>query len=244
MPATDRARRVHATDLPPAPPLGIPARHRKPAEPHLPNTVRSAVVAGAAASMPLTTFALAGPAAAATTPTWDRLAKCESSGNWHADTGNGYYGGLQFTGGTWRAYGGTNYAKRADLATRAEQIAIAEKVLDAQGWGAWPACSRRLGLGKAEAGGVPDVLTGGGVPSVPPVVAPPVVTPPVVTPPVVTPPTDPKGARKKTYTVKRGDTLAKLGRRYGKTWQQLYEQNRAVIGADPNLLIKGQKLKI
>ena len=235
MPATDCALRVHVTALPAAPPLPIPARHRKPPEPHLQNTVRTAVVAGAAASMPLAALGAATPASAATTSTWDRLAKCESSGNWKINTGNGYYGGLQFSGATWRAYGGTKYAKRADLATRAEQIDIAEKVLDGQGWGAWPGCSRKLGLGKADKAGVPDVLE-------PPVVEVPPVPPvplPVPAPPL---PADPPKA--KSYTVKKGDTLAKLGRKYGKTWQELYELNKAVIGADPNLLKKGQKLKI
>lgn len=72
---------------------------------------------------------------------WDRLAQCESSGNWATNTGNGFYGGLQFTYGTWLAYGGGAYAPRADLASREQQIAIAEKVLAGQGLGAWPACT-------------------------------------------------------------------------------------------------------
>jgi resuscitation-promoting factor RpfB len=77
---------------------------------------------------------------------WDRLAQCESGGNWAINTGNGYYGGLQFLGSTWRAYGGNEYASRADLASREQQIDIAERVLDDVGWGAWPACTKRLGL--------------------------------------------------------------------------------------------------
>ncbi|AEF41941.1 resuscitation-promoting factor [Hoyosella subflava] len=78
--------------------------------------------------------------------TWDALAQCESTGNWAINTGNGYYGGLQFSQSTWAAYGGTQYAPRADLATREQQIAIAEKTRASQGWGAWPACSSKLGL--------------------------------------------------------------------------------------------------
>lgn len=74
---------------------------------------------------------------------WDAIARCESSGNWAIDTGNGFYGGLQFTASTWRAFGGTQYAPRADLATREQQIAIAERVLASQGIGAWPVCGRR-----------------------------------------------------------------------------------------------------
>jgi hypothetical protein len=77
---------------------------------------------------------------------WDMLAQCESSGNWSANTGNGFYGGLQFHPGTWSGYGGEQYAPRADLATRKQQIAIAIKVQQRQGWGAWPACSSELGL--------------------------------------------------------------------------------------------------
>ena len=72
---------------------------------------------------------------------WDQIAQCESTGNWAINTGNGYYGGLQFNQGTWDAYGGQEFAPRADLATREEQIAIAKKTQAAQGWGAWPHCS-------------------------------------------------------------------------------------------------------
>ncbi len=67
-------------------------------------------------------------------------------GNWAINTGNGYYGGLQFSASTWRAYGGGAYASTANLASREQQIAIAQKVQAAQGWGAWPSCSSRLGL--------------------------------------------------------------------------------------------------
>jgi uncharacterized protein YabE (DUF348 family) len=74
---------------------------------------------------------------------WDRLAQCESGGNWHINTGNGYYGGLQFNLQTWRAYGGSGYPHEN---SREAQIAVAERVQDAQGWGAWPACSSKLGL--------------------------------------------------------------------------------------------------
>ncbi|MFD3476150.1 transglycosylase family protein [Streptomyces sp. NPDC058695] len=75
---------------------------------------------------------------------WGCLAECESTGRWHINSGNGYYGGLQFLQSTWEEHGGLMYAPRADLATRAEQIAVAEKVLGAQGWRAWPVCSKVL----------------------------------------------------------------------------------------------------
>ncbi|MFC4125744.1 transglycosylase family protein [Nocardia rhizosphaerae] len=77
---------------------------------------------------------------------WDALARCESTGNWSINTGNGYYGGIQFDQSTWERQGGLKYAPRADLATREEQIAIAEITRARQGWGAWPACTGRLGL--------------------------------------------------------------------------------------------------
>ncbi|WP_334023953.1 transglycosylase family protein [Nocardia terpenica] len=78
--------------------------------------------------------------------TWDALAKCESGGNWAINSGNGYYGGIQFDENTWARQGGLRYAPRADLATREEQIAIAEVTRARQGWGAWPACTSRLGI--------------------------------------------------------------------------------------------------
>lgn len=82
---------------------------------------------------------------------WGCLAECESGGDWGARTGNGLYGGLQFTQATWEAAGGLNFASRPDLATREEQIQVAERVQEQQGWGAWPACARRYGLRAGEA---------------------------------------------------------------------------------------------
>jgi len=86
----------------------------------------------------------AAPAPSASAHDWDAVARCESGGNWSINTGNGYYGGLQFSSSTWAAFGGLAYASRADLATKAQQIAVAEKVLAAQGPGAWPTCGRSL----------------------------------------------------------------------------------------------------
>lgn len=85
-------------------------------------------------------------AAVADGSVWDQIAQCESGGNWSIDTGNGYSGGLQFAPSTWAAYGGTAYAPTAAGATREQQIAVAERVQAAQGWGAWPACTAQLGL--------------------------------------------------------------------------------------------------
>ncbi|WP_195909223.1 transglycosylase family protein [Microlunatus sp. Gsoil 973] len=74
---------------------------------------------------------------------WDKLARCESGGRWHINTGNGFYGGLQFTLSTWHAYGGSGMPNKH---SRSEQIAVAQRVQRSQGWGAWPACSSRIGL--------------------------------------------------------------------------------------------------
>ncbi|BDZ59445.1 transglycosylase-like protein with SLT domain [Barrientosiimonas humi] len=86
--------------------------------------------------------------AEAHTPTnvWDRVAECESGGNWSINTGNGYYGGLQFSYSTWKAFGGQKYAYTANRATREQQILIAQATLRVQGPGAWPVCSVRAGL--------------------------------------------------------------------------------------------------
>ena len=88
----------------------------------------------------------AGRPAASPSSVWDSLSRCESGGNWNANTGNGYVGGLQFLPQTWNAHGGGQFAPSANLATRSQQIAVAGRVLASQGWGAWPACSQRLGL--------------------------------------------------------------------------------------------------
>lgn len=94
--------------------------------------------------------AFAVPANAASVSTWDALAQCESGGNWGTNTGNGFSGGLQFTPSTWAAFGGTGSPQGA---SKGEQIRVAEKVLQGQGWGAWPACSAKLGL-SGNGGGV------------------------------------------------------------------------------------------
>jgi hypothetical protein len=122
----------------------------------------TALLTGAAALAPLAVLAAGGEASAADSGVWDRIAQCESGGNWQINTGNGYYGGLQFAASTWRAYGGTRYAPTADRASRAEQIAIATKVQHASGWGAWPVCAARAGAyGSAPAAGTPSAKPAG-----------------------------------------------------------------------------------
>src|SRR6185312_4343226 len=116
-------------------------RHRKPTN----SSVSVAKLAFTGAVIGGGGLALAGHAGAATDGEWDRVASCESGGNWAINTGNGYQGGLQFTPGTWSSHGGGQYAPAAHLATKEEQIAVAERVLATQGRGAWPVCGRGLG---------------------------------------------------------------------------------------------------
>src|ERR1700754_1698000 len=115
-------------------------RHRKP-----PASAKSvAKVAFTGAVIGSGGLALAGHAGAATDGEWDRVAACESGGNWAINTGNGYQGGLQFSPGTWRSHGGAEYAPSAHMASKDEQIAVAERVLATQGRGAWPVCGTGL----------------------------------------------------------------------------------------------------
>jgi len=172
----------------------------------------------AAGAVLLSPFLGTGTATAADGATWDRLAQCESGGNWAINTGNGYYGGLQFSGSTWAAFGGTAYAPRADLATREQQIAVAEKTLAAQGWGAWPACSAKLGLGEADKAGSASS------PAPAQAAAP-----------------APAGQQ---YTVRGNDTLAGIAAAHGRDWQALYAANAQVIGADPARIFPGQVLNL
>ncbi len=128
-------------------------RHRRPRQ--APAIVVAAGVTGSAIAIPLLG---ASGAHAADSATWDRVAECESGGTWSADLGNGHYGGLQLTQETWSAYGGTEFAPRADLASRSQQISVAEKVLDDQGPKAWPSCAVISGL--MTSGGLPGVDPG------------------------------------------------------------------------------------
>jgi nucleoid-associated protein YgaU len=173
----------------------------------------------------------AAPANAASTSTWDAIAQCESSGNWHINTGNGYYGGLQFSLSTWHGYGGSGNPANA---SKSEQIRIAERVLAGQGWGAWPVCSARAGL-HGKQGSTSVVRSAHAVRH-----------------------TAAHHARHvtkhhavhvalsgKTYRVHSGDTLStiatKLHVRGG--WHRLAAANAATI-SNPNLIFPGQKLHL
>jgi resuscitation-promoting factor RpfA len=114
-------------------------KHRRPSK-----AVRAITLAGVTGAAVAAPLLAAGNASAATAAEWDAVARCESGGNWSINTGNGYYGGLQFSLGTWHAYGGSGLPSNA---SRTTQIAIATKVRNASGgYGAWPACAASLGL--------------------------------------------------------------------------------------------------
>jgi hypothetical protein len=115
-------------------------RHRKPTT----SSVSIAKIAFTGAVLGGGSIAMAGQAAAATDGEWDQVARCESGGNWGINTGNGFYGGVQFTSSTWSSHGGGEFAPSAQLASKDQQIAVAERVLATQGRGAWPVCGGPL----------------------------------------------------------------------------------------------------
>ena len=211
-------------------------RHRAPS-----NTAK--VVARSTAGATAFALPLVGitttPAQAATDEQWDNVAHCESGGNWHINTGNGYYGGLQFTQGTWMNYGGGSFAPRADLATREEQISIADKVLQAQGWGAWPVCSQYAGPARGESWTTR-----------------PVHHTQTATATAAKSSRQPVGAErfaalrkiqqgtKAMYVVKTGDTLIDIASKHSVSWRKLYRANRTLIGSNPSLIHVGMHLHI
>jgi len=140
----------HPNRIYPGQKLLLPAKGEKVKHRPLPALAVTRVVSAERSPAPATSASTArrstgtrSASAPASGGVWDRLAQCESGGNWGINTGNGYSGGLQFSPGTWRANGGTGSAHNA---SRAEQIRVAERVRASQGWGAWPACSSKLGL--------------------------------------------------------------------------------------------------
>ncbi|WP_031509696.1 transglycosylase family protein [Streptomyces megasporus] len=215
--------------------------------------VRAAALTGAAGAAIAVPLSGAQSASAASVDTWERVAQCESGGDWSINTGNGYYGGLQFAQSSWEAAGGLRYAPRADLATKEQQIAVAERLLAMQGPRAW-GCADEGGLtsGGPAAEVDPDGASGDGW-------------------------SGRSGSQSQsqsqshsssqsqsqsvsadshghhgedgedevgTYTVRSGDTLRAIAAEHDTTWQQLYEENKDVVGDDPNLIFPGQKLRV
>ncbi|MZF85212.1 transglycosylase family protein [Streptomyces sp. SID5643] len=222
-------------------------KHRRPSK--ATRVVALAGVTGAAVAAPLMA---AGNASAATASEWDAVAQCESGGNWSINTGNGYYGGLQFSASTWAGYGGTKYASTADQATKAQQIEIAEKVLAGQGKGAWPVCGKGLssagytGGGSADDSGSSSQSQQG--------------TETRETQEQPASRSDERPAAKKTvttptgkkvkkgdgeYKVVKGDTLSSIAaeEKVKGGWEKLYQLNKDII-TDANLIYPGQQLHL
>ncbi|MFD5692068.1 transglycosylase family protein [Streptomyces rubiginosohelvolus] len=226
--------------------MAATGRHRRYQPSRINRASLTVTAGGAGIALPLITAASAG---AASGEVWEKVAACESSGNWAINTGNGYYGGLQFSGSTWAAFGGTEYAPRADLATREQQIAIAERVLDGQGPRAWPTCSVRAGLTRG--GDAPDTTPGTGTAPqsagsrTAQAPAAPQSAPPRQTRPAEATPTHVPGKRD-AYTVASGDSLSGIAsaQRVPGGWQGLYAANRTVVGNDPDLIFPGQRLSL
>jgi hypothetical protein len=228
-------------------------RHGK-AAPRRRGLVLAAAVPVAAVTVPLFHTATAS---AATGTVWDKLAFCESTNDWAINTGNGYYGGVQFSLSTWKEFGGLKYAARADLATKAQQIEIAKKVQAVQGWNAWPACNRKLGLAELAAqdaargiASTLDAKVSTPAPSSSPSPSPsssserasrsttraPMVKAPTVT---VKKPSTPV-----LYKVQGGDTLSSIAGDHDVAggWQALFAMNRSVVD-NPNLIYPGDLLR-
>ena len=235
----------------------VPARHRKPS--YARRVIATAAAAGAGVALPL----IASGAAHASSVNWDAVAQCESGGNWAINTGNGFYGGLQFTHQTWIGYGGGAYANNANQASRSEQIAIAEKVLAGQGIGAWPVCGPR---GYSSGGSYTTTNANSGnsgssgshsgttqktyTPSHSTYTAPShssskpssgTTSHSAAPAPSTSIPATAAGGN--SYTVVSGDTLSGIAAKHGlKNWQALYSENEKVVGGNPNLIFPGEVL--
>ncbi|WP_433789757.1 transglycosylase family protein [Actinoplanes sp. CA-252034] len=158
----------------------------------------------------------ATPAQAARQVNWDVVAKCESGGRWHINTGNGYHGGLQFSRSTWKSNGGGKYAATADKATKAEQIAIANKLYAKRGLSPWPTCGKKSGVYKATTATSKKKAKKTSV-----------------------------KATGKTYVIRSGDTLAAIARKYKVKggWRTLYALNKDKLRG-PALIFPGQRIRL
>ncbi|MCQ4080515.1 LysM peptidoglycan-binding domain-containing protein [Streptomyces sp. RB6PN25] len=225
------------------------AKHRRASK-----AVRFATLAGitgAAIAAPLMT---ATSANAATQSQWDAVAQCESGGNWSINTGNGFFGGLQFTSSTWAAYGGTQFAPEANQATESQQIQIAEKVLASQGKGAWPVCGTGLtgapyaGSSSSSAGSSSSASSSSAASQDNTdnnASAQTESTAPARTAPAAPAPAAPSYKGHGSYTVKSGDTLSGIAAAHHISggWKKLFQLNKDVV-KDANLIYPGQHLRL
>ncbi|GAA2461278.1 MULTISPECIES: transglycosylase family protein [Streptomyces] len=224
------------------------SKHRRPSK--AARFVAFAGITGAAVAAPLMG---ATTASAATTAEWDKVAQCESGGNWSINTGNGYYGGLQFSASTWAAYGGTAYAQTADQASKSQQIEIAEKVLAGQGKGAWPSCGVGLSNASYDGGAAEQAqpqqereaeqpTTRSEQRTAPKAEA----APKAESKKTVTTPTGKKVEKGDgEYKVKAGDTLSTIAaeKKVAGGWAKLFELNKDIVD-DADLIYVGQQLHL
>ncbi len=220
---------------------------------------RALLTAGATA---VSVGVLAGPASAAAPNDWDAVAECESSGNWSINTGNGYHGGLQFSAGTWAAFGGLEFAPRADLASKEQLIAVAERTLAVQGPGAWPTCGKRGGSttsytpkNTTPAPTTSERATRSERRSTPSTTAQRSTTRRSTEGSTTTRRSTRSYERAATsvrtstgtgsYVVKSGDTLAKIAKanQVSGGWKAIYAANRGVV-ENPNLIFPGERLSL
>ncbi len=224
--------------------------------------VATAAIAGAAIAIPV---AMAGTASASSV-NWTAIANCESSGDWAANTGNGFYGGLQFTQSTWDAYGGDQYAASANLASEADQITVAEAVLAGQGIGAWPVCGAYAGSGTTYSGTNTSGSSSSDTSSSTSSSSSSSDTSSSSSSSdnssssssntsssdtsssssSSTPSTSSSSSSKSgTYTVQSGDTLSGIAAKEGiSDWHTLYNNNESTIGSNANLIYPGQVLNL
>ena len=236
-------------------------KHALPSKSFTRRAVATAAIAGAAIAVPVM---MAG-SASADSVNWTAIANCESSGNWADNTGNGFYGGLQFTESTWLAYGGGSYAQYPYDASESDQIAVAENVLAGQGIGAWPVCGAYADSGTSYSGSNTDGSSSSSSDSS--------TTSSssndsssssssssddssdnssdTSSTPATTSSDDSSSASSTSssasgsYTVQSGDTLSTIAAKEGiSSWQTLYTDNESTVGSNPNLIYPGQVLNL
>ncbi|MGF0171430.1 transglycosylase family protein [Streptomyces sp. Marseille-Q5077] len=219
-------------------------KHRRPSK-----AARAIAVVGVTgAAAVVAPLMAAGSASAATASEWDAVAQCEAGGNWSINTGNGYYGGLQFSASTWAAYGGTAYAATADKATKAQQIEIAEKVLAGQGKGAWPHCG--TGLSSAAYSGPGSSQSTESAPrATEEQPASRSAERPAAEKKSTKTVTTPTGKKVKKgdgeYKVAKGDTLSSIAaeKKVKGGWEKLFQLNKDIV-EDADLIYPGQQLHL
>ncbi|MFF2128437.1 transglycosylase family protein [Streptomyces olivochromogenes] len=228
-------------------------KHRRPSK-----ATRVATLAGVTGVAIAAPLMAAGNASAATASQWDSVAQCESGGNWSINTGNGYYGGLQFSASTWAAYGGTAYAATANQASKSQQITIGEKVLAAQGKGAWPTCGTGLSsaayTGGASAPSTSSSSNGSSSNSSPSAGTTTRSTDTAASRSASRPAAEktvstPTGKKVKKgdgeYKVVKGDSLSSIAekKKVKGGWQRLFKLNKDII-ADADFIYPGQQLHL